>query len=153
MKSNNKGGTKMKSKIILTCAMVALTLSLFACSSEVSVDASYDGKEVSVPVDGSLIVTLESNPTTGFLWQYEEEVEDTLHILTGIPDETVLALVGKEFVAPEAEVPPLIGAGGEEVWTFKAVGEGTTELSLEYSQPWEGGTKAAKTFTLTVVVE
>lgn len=141
----------MKSKIILTCAVVALALSLFACSSEVAVSASYDGKEVKIPVDGSLIVTLESNPTTGFKWQYEEEVKDTLHILTGIPDETVLALVGQKFVAPEAGAPP--GTGGEEVWTFKAVGKGTTELSLEYSQPWEGGTKAAKTFTLTVIVK
>lgn len=141
----------MKSKIILTCAVVALALSLFACSSEVAVSASSDGKEVKVPVDGSLIVTLESNPTTGFKWQYEGEVKDTLHILTGIPDETVLALVGQKFVAPEAGAPP--GTGGEEVWTFKAVGKGTTELSLEYSQPWEGGMKAAKTFALTVVVK
>ena len=141
----------MKSKIILTCAVVALALSLFACSSEVAVSASYDGKEVKVPIDGSLIVTLESNPTTGFKWQYEEEVKDTLHILTGIPDETVLALVGQEFVAPEAGAPP--GTGGEEVWTFKAIGKGTTELSLEYSQPWEGGMKASETFVLTIVVK
>jgi len=141
----------MKSKIILTCAVVALALSLFACSSEVAVSASYDGKEVKVPVDGSLIVTLESNPTTGFKWQYEEEVKDTLHILTGIPDESVLALVGQKFVGPEAGAPP--GTGGEEIWTFKAVGKGTTELSLEYSQPWEGGTKAAETFNLTIVVK
>ena len=141
----------MKSKIVLTCAVVALALSLFACSSEVAVSVSHNGKEVKVPVDGSLIVTLESNPTTGFKWQYEEEVKDTLHILTGIPDETVLALVGRKFMAPEAGAPP--GTGGEEVWTFKAVGKGTTELSLEYSQPWEGGTKAAKTFNLTVVVK
>ena len=141
----------MRAKLILTCIMVAILLTLCACSSEVAVDASYDGKEVKVPIDGSLIVTLESNPTTGFKWQYEEEVKDTLHILTGIPDETVLALVGQKFVAPEAGAPP--GTGGEEVWTFKAVGKGATELSLEYSQPWEGGTKAAKTFVLTVVVE
>jgi inhibitor of cysteine peptidase len=141
----------MKSKIILTCAVVALALSLFACSSEVAVSASYDGKEVKVPVDGSLIVTLESNPTTGFKWQYEEEVKDTLHILTGIPDETVLALVGQKFVAPEAGAPP--GTGGEEVWTFRAMGKGTTELSMEYSQPWEGGMKAARTFNLTIVVK
>ena len=141
----------MKLKLILMCAVVSILVCLVACSSEVAVDASYDGKEVKVPIDGSLIVTLESNPTTGFKWQYEEEVKDTLHILTGIPDETVLALVGQKFVAPEAGAPP--GTGGEEVWTFKAVGKGTTELSLEYSQPWEGGTKAAKTFTLTVIVK
>lgn len=152
----------MKSKLILMGVTIIILLSLCACSpasKQVSVNVSWEdfrkeqhiSKEVEVPVDGSLIVTLESNPTTGLKWQYEEEVKDTLHILTGIPDETVLALVGQKFVAPEAGAPP--GTGGEEVWTFKAVGKGTTELSLEYSQPWEGGTKAAKTFTLTIVVK
>ena len=143
----------MKSKLVLTCAMVTILLGLLACSpaSKVSVDASHAGKEVKVAVDGLLIVTLESNPTTGFEWRYEEEVKDTLHILTGIPDETVLALVGQKFVAPEAGAPP--GTGGEEVWTFKAIGKGTTELSLEYSQPWEGGMKASETFVLTIVVK
>ena len=141
----------MKSKIILTCAVVALALSLLACSSEVAVSASYDGKEVKVPVDGSLIVTLESNPTTGFKWQYEEEVKDTLHILTGIPDETVLALVGQKFVAPEAGAPP--GTGGEEVWTFTALKEGKSTISMEYRRPWEEGVEPDKVFALTVVVK
>ncbi len=147
----------MKSKIILTCAVVALALSLFACSSEVAVNvsASYDGKEVEITTGDALIITLESNSTTGFKWQYEEEVKDRLHILTGIPDETVLALIDHKFVqklvVPEAGAPS--GTGGEEVWTFKAVGKGTTELSLEYSQPWKRGIKAAETFSLTVIVK
>lgn len=60
-------------------------------------------------------------------------------------------MVGQKFVAPEAGVPP--GIGGEEVWTFKAVGKGTTELSLEYGRSWEEGVEPAKTFTLTVIVK
>jgi len=45
-----------------------------------------------------------------------------------------------------------VGAGGEEVWTFKALKAGTSKISMEYSQSWEGGMKAAETFALTVVV-
>lgn len=141
----------MRLKVVLTCIVVAISFSLVACSSEVSVDASYNGKEVKVSVEGTLVLTLESNPTTGFMWGYEEGVSDGLSIYTGIPDENVLSRIGQKFIAPEAGAPP--GTGGEEVWTFRAMGKGTTELSMEYSQPWEGGMKAARTFNLTIVVK
>jgi inhibitor of cysteine peptidase len=138
-------------KVVLASVVVAISLSLVACSSEVALDASDGGRELKVSVGSTLVVTLESNPTTGYKWGYEEGVSDTLIIHTGIPDETVLRLIEQKFVEPVAGAH--LGAGGEEVWTFKAVGKGKTELSMEYSEPWEGGIKAAKTFRLTIVVE
>jgi predicted secreted protein len=39
-----------------------------------------------------------------------------------------------------------------EFWTFKALMKGTSTISMEYSQPWDGGTKKAQTFSLTVTV-
>jgi inhibitor of cysteine peptidase len=47
----------------------------------------------------------------------------------------------------------MVGAPGKEIWTFKALKKGQSSISMEYSQPWEGGTKAAETFQLTVVVK
>ena len=142
----------MKSKLILTCIVVAISLSLFACSSAVSVEASCDdftklqhiSKEVKVAVDGSLTVTLCSNPTTGFEWESPK-----------ITNQTVLQQVGHEFEAPEhkGDEPPPPGEAGKEVWTFKALKEGTSTISMEYSQPWEGGEKGEWTFNLTVVVK
>jgi len=131
--------------------VVAALLCLVACTSatkqaEVSVDIDdfmeqkHISKEVEVAVDGSLTVTLGSNQTTGFKWELAE-----------ITDESVLEYVDDEYVPPEDT--GVVGAGGKEVWTFKAVGKGTTELSLEYSQSWEGGEKAEWTFVLTVVVK
>jgi len=144
----------MKTKLILTCAMVAISLCLFACSpaSKVSVEVSCDdfmklkhiSKEVEVAVDGSLTVTLCANPTTGFLWESAK-----------ISDQTVLELVGTKY-EPSKEArqdPPVSGAGGREIWTFKTLKEGESTISIEYSRPWEGGEKAAWTFTLTVVVK
>lgn len=32
-----------------------------------------------------------------------------------------------------------MGAGGKEVWTFKAMGIGTEYIVLEYVRDWEGG--------------
>jgi inhibitor of cysteine peptidase len=134
----------MKSKLVLTCAVVAILLCLLGCAAapqEVSVDASYSGKEVELGVGGSLIVTMESNPgSTGFEWE-----------LTVISDETVLQKVDQKYEPPEPG--GMVGAPGKEIWTFKGLKKGKSSILMEYSQPWEGGTKAAETFELTVVVK
>jgi len=103
--------------------------------------ASDAGKEVEVEVGSLLTVTLESNVTTGFQWQLAEN-----------SDDTVLKLVGDEYELPEGAAGEAVGAGGDEVWRFEAVEKGRTTLVLEYNQPWAGGMKADKSFTLTVVV-
>ena len=104
-----------------------------------AIDASYTGKEVEVAVGGSFTVILESNPTTGFMWELARNT-----------DEAVLELVDQEFIAPETA---LIGAGGKELWTFKALKKGTSEISMEYRRPWEQGVQPAETFVLTVLVK
>jgi len=141
----------MKSKLILVGVVVAVLLSLVACTSapkqaEVSVDIDdfmeqkNISEEVEVAVDGSLTVTLGSNQTTGFKWGLAE-----------ITDESVLEYVDNEYVSPEDG--GVVGAAGKEVWTFKALKEGESTVSTEYSRPWEGGEKAEWTFVLTVVVK
>ncbi len=144
----------MKAKLILMGIVVAVLLSLVACSSaakQVSVDIDdfmeqkHISKEVEVAVDGSLTVTLGSNPTTGFQWSESAEISDT----------SVLEQTDHKFIAPEGEgdKPPAPGTSGQEVWTFKALKKGTTEVSMEYSRSWEEGEKAEWTFVLTVVVK
>jgi inhibitor of cysteine peptidase len=144
----------MKSKLILTLVLVAASLCVFACSpapKEVSVEASCDdfmklqhiSQEVEVPADGSLTVTLCSNPSTGFQWSESAQISD----------HTVLEQVDHKFVSPKREPPPPPGTPGQEVWTFKALKQGTSTVSMEYSRPWEGGEKGAWTFVLAVVVK
>ena len=143
----------MKAKIVLMCAIIATSLSLFACASEVSVEVSCDdfmkqhhiSKEVEVAAGDSFTVTLCSNPTTGFEWLESAQISD----------QTILRQMGHKFIAPEGEgdKPPAPGTAGKEVWTFKALKKGTSTISLEYSRPWEGGEKGTWTFYLTVVVK
>ena len=102
-------------------------------------------QEVEVAVDGSLTLTLYSNPSEGRQWS---EVQ--------ISDQTVLRKVDHKFVAPEYkdDRPPPPGTPGEEVWTFKALREGTSTIFMEYTHPWEGGEKEPMlTLVLTVVVK
>jgi inhibitor of cysteine peptidase len=105
----------------------------------VNVDSSYSGKQVELAVGQSLVVTLESNITTGYSWS-----------LTENSDGSVLSETGNEYIAPQTT---LIGAGGKEEWTFKALKKGTSTISMEYSRPWETDTPPAETFDLTVVVK
>ena len=141
----------MKSKLILTCAVVAISLCLLACAAvtkEASVSVSSDelmnakhvSTEVEVAVDGSLKVTLCSNPTTGFQWTESAQISD----------RTILKQTDHKFVPPGGDIP---GAPGQEVWTFETLKEGTCSVSMEYSRPWEGGEKGEWTFNLTVVVK
>lgn len=109
---------------------------------QVVVDASQTGTEVTIAPGDSLVVTLDSNVTTGFQWQ-----------LSSGMNEAVLALGSHEYQDPDKSDDGILGAGGREVWTFNAVGKGKTQVDLEYRQAWEGGIKAAETFVLTVVVE
>ncbi len=144
----------MKSKLILVCAVVAISLCLLAClptSKQASVEVSCDdfmrqqhiSEEVEVAVDGSLTVSLCSNPTTGFLWVESAQISD----------QTVLQQTDHRFVSPVSEPPPPPGTPGQQVWTFKALKKGTSTISMEYSRPWEGGEKGEWTFVLTVTVK
>ena len=84
-----------------------------------------------------LQVTLCSNPTTGFEWK-----------LTDVTGQSRVEFVSKEYVPPTAN--EIAGADGTEVWTFAVHQMGGATISMEYSQPWEGGTKAARTFDLAL---
>ena len=98
-------------------------------------------KEVEVSVGDSFTVALCSNPTTGFLWSESAEISD----------ETVVKQVDHKFLPPGEK--GVVGASGKEVWTFKALKEGESTISMEYSRPWKGGEKGEWTFQLTVVVK
>jgi inhibitor of cysteine peptidase len=107
-------------------------------SNNRNVDDSYSGKQVELSVGQSLVVTLVSNASTGYSWSLAQN-----------SDETVLNNTGNKYVAPQTT---LVGAGGKEEWTFKALKKGNSTISMGYSRPWES-TLPAKTFDLTVVVK
>jgi inhibitor of cysteine peptidase len=112
-----------------------------AMSEEVPLAAKDGGGQVEVNVGQVLVLTLESNPTTGYSWQVVEAGDSVLR-QTGEP----------EFKAASELDPPLLGAGGVEVFRFEAVGAGETRLELVYHRPWEEGVEPLETFSVQVVV-
>ena len=110
-------------------------------SKEVHIDANDDGSQVELEQGQILVVTLESNPTTGYRWEQAET------------QESILEQIGEaEFMPSETGEPPLVGAGGWEIFRFTAVSTGQMTLRLVYRRPWEEGVEPLKTFSLQVTV-
>ena len=105
-------------------------------TGSVNLTAEDNDGTVEVKVSDRIVITLESNVTTGFAWR-----------LTTEPDVDVLELVDSEYRSPETD---LLGAGGDEIWTFEATGEGTTSLELTYER--SSGETAGEPFAITVDV-
>jgi len=124
--------------ILVTSVVVGAGTACTGSSNNLNVDSSYSGKQVELSVGQSLVVTLESNATTGYSWTLAQN-----------SDESVLNETGHEYIAPQTT---LLGAGGKEEWTFKALKKGTSTISMGYSRPWES-TPPVETFDLTVVVK
>lgn len=89
-------------------------------------------------VDDTISIALESNPTTGYAWESKEPFR-----------KDILELVGKEY---DADTPGLIGGGGREVWTFKAIGEGVTAVTLVYRRQWEKDVAPAKESRFVIAI-
>lgn len=139
----------MGTKITLLFAFAAFSSCLFACAltpKNVVLHYPFRHKEVEVSAGGTVLITLESNPTTGFKWE-----------LVKISDETVVKLLEQRFEAPKPKVEmnrgPVTGAPGKELWTFKALKKGLSRIQMEYSRPWEGGEKGVKKFVLQIIVK
>jgi inhibitor of cysteine peptidase len=107
-------------------------------SPTVTVTDQDNGGIVHVPVGELLVVSLASNATTGYSWSLVTD------------DSRVLPSVGKPtYESPHSQ---LAGAGGEEVFKFKAAEIGKTMLELHYQRPWEKNTPPATVYRLTVEI-
>jgi len=83
-----------------------------------------------------IIVQLPANPSTGYTWQ-----------ASTVP--TFMAQAGAPTFQTEA-TGTVVGAGGEQSFTFTVKAAGSGPLSLVYLRPFEKGVPPAKTFNVTV---
>ena len=97
------------------------------------------GATLNVDLNKTFSISLKSNPTTGYGWQLSKPM-----------DQTVVQCVTNIYEAPDSK---LMGAGGHEVWTFKAVGQGKVVISMQYVRPWEKDKPPVKTQVFNVVVK
>ena len=82
------------------------------------------------------VISIESNPTTGYAWELAEPL-----------DKNILELLKTEYILGETR----IGAGGKEEWIFKAQGKGRTNIHLKYVRSWEKDKPAVREAVFVVV--
>ena len=153
-------GIRHKAVLVLGCLLVAVALACGGGPPEAEIEATVEARveealevtcdqflgdkhftwNVQVQLGDSLLVTLCSNPTTGFQWSESAQISD----------ESILEQMDHSFTPPEEGTP---GAAGKEEWSLKALKKGTSTVLLEYSRPWEGGEKGEWTITANVVVD
>lgn len=126
----------------LRFGFVAAVLSisvLGACGSDsASTEITPNDTEFEVDVGDEFTVTLESNVTTGYSWQLEQPLDDSL-----------LTLVDDDYIAPETDTA---GAPGEQQLTFRSVGGGNTTIELWYIRPFDNPPDPAERSSFPVVI-
>jgi predicted secreted protein len=128
------------------CLIMVLVVSLGGMTSAASPAAGAGPLEIqvterdngrAVDLNGEvLVLTLESNPSTGYGWQVrglDAGILRQLDVTEWLPDTQ-----GK------------LGGSGRQVLRFAAVGRGRATLNLVYARPWGTAVAPAKSFSLEV---
>jgi inhibitor of cysteine peptidase len=124
------------SGIITITACWILTGPVYA--EKISKTESAHQHKVKMKTGDTLEITLEGNPTTGYIW---EKVEG---------DNTILSPQGDYKYTP---AKPLVGSGGKFVFTFQGAATGKTRLCLIYHRSFEKNVAPAKAFEIMVIVK
>ena len=96
-------------------------------------------KAFRVPPGKIITLSLEVIPSTGFSWQ-----------LVKISDEKVLKFLKKEYFSSKEK---LVGAPGQEDWSFQTQEKGKAVVVFEYRRVWEKDVPAQKIEEFNVFVE
>ena len=133
-------------KLLFTLIIILLLLAfcaVYAQDATTQATPEYQKEQkmvvsIEVRAGDEFAITLESNRTTGYLWQIAQDI-----------DKTVIELIKSEYIPNDTK---LIGSGGKEIWTFKAIKPGKTTIFFQYVRPWEKDVPPAKEKTFSIVV-
>jgi predicted secreted protein len=113
---------------------------VYPWADTIEANEDYDGEQIELKVDQILVVKLESNPSTGYLWELE------------VNNESILKQFGKVEFKSSEDINPPPGTGGWEIFHFKAISAGQMTLKLIYHRPWEE-VEPLKTYSIQVTVK
>jgi predicted secreted protein len=130
-----------------TIAIFILAVSLISCHDSSKNSGTAGPQEItsegvgSTKVGDSFIIKLKANHTTGYSWA-----------LSGQEDPSLVEKVSNDYLNDPHE-PGMVGVGGVERWTFRALKKGTIVLSFNYGRPWEKNTEPAMKQSFKVMIE
>jgi inhibitor of cysteine peptidase len=102
-----------------------LFLLLCACRQDyVYLSEQDSGRDITLNVGQSAIITLAENPTTGYAWIFEIEPKE----------QNVITNIREKYVHQKTN---LIGSGGIKEYSFKAENSGRVDIYGYYVRSWE----------------
>ena len=123
--------------LISACAPAAKATKDPVIPMQYSVTETDQGKTFTLHTGDSLVIVLDSNPSTGYSWVVKSV------------DNPVLSLDGEPAFKSDSS---RLGASGKTTLTFTTVRSGSQALTLLYQRPFEKDVQPLKTFTIDVVV-
>ncbi len=129
-----------KHLILSTLAIILLVVT--ACANHkttTTLTATNNGAQVDLQLGDEVIITLDSNPSTGYTWE-AVNLDATMFKPSGEPI----------FTRSDST---LVGSGGTLTLTFKTLKVGSSTLTLIYHRPWETGVSPINTFSVNVLIK
>jgi len=123
---------------LLLVAVAAGFLSGQPCFSK-SVILTEEKTTATVKKGSLFTIELASNITTGYTYEKSQ-----------VYDPEKVQLVKWAYKPPETK---LLGAAGQEIFTFKALRPGQTEIRLTYRRPWEKESAGQQTLVFKITIE
>ncbi len=108
-----------------------------ATPQQIQVTEADQGKNIMLNPGDSLVITLVSNPSTGYAWEVKPV------------DHAVLALIGEPAFKADSDS---LGAPGKTTLNFQTAASGSQALTLLYRRSFEKNAQPLKTFTINVTV-
>ena len=108
----------------------------------INLKVSDDGRTVKAAVGDIVLIKLQANRSTGFLWSAASQAKGS-----------VVELKSQRYLTAaqmSAEIQPMPGQGGATTFTYRVVRAGKATISLAYRRPGEKKTKPAKSFTVEI---
>jgi len=120
------------STIILLCLLLNLTQAAEVCLDEENLTGVVKTGQI-------FLIEVSSNPTTGYTYEKSQDY-----------DKCLVRFLQWKYLPSEK---PLLGSGGKEIFVFKALRPGKTEIKLAYRRPWEKTEKPLKILIFKVSIQ
>jgi len=132
----------LKKMIFISLVLLMLVLSFSSCLvTGKALTEKNNGDSFNLEINDVINIRLISNPTTGYRWVLSEKIDDS-----------IISLIDSEFIQSKKD-KELVGTGGYEIFSFKAISKGKTSIILNYERPWEEEVEPLETFEITVSVD
>jgi inhibitor of cysteine peptidase len=131
----------MKKILAVILAMIAVLsiVGFSGCSTRVQAHTD-SGEVINAKVNQEFTIALGANKTTGYSWQAKF-------------DANYVTQLKEDYKQDDTTGKVIVGAGGTQYFSFKAVKTGQTGITFTYYRPWETPTAQDKVENFTINVK